>query len=182
MSDTRLDALEARLRELEDVREIQDVFFHFHHACTGGFNGKQAGRMEALESLTDDATIEVEGLHEPGKGPRGRDEVYQYWEYYYGDAGPLPYVYQVSVSEKVDLSGDTAKGYSTMLIFAGFRESIPTLALSQRINDYRRTEQGWKICKTTIVGGYHVEVNPLQGNLNKLPPKEDRTPWTYQGN
>ena len=181
MSDDRMATLEARIRELEDAREIKDVFFNFHNACTGGFNGKQAGRMEALEMLTDDATIEVQGLHEPGKGPRGRDEVTQYWEYYYGDAGPLPYVYQTSVSEKIEVHGDTAVEYSTMLIFAGFRDAAPTLALSQRINDYRRTEQGWRIYKTTIVGGYHVEVNELKGNLNALPELAQREAWTYKG-
>ena len=71
MSDPKLTQLEARVRELEDVREINDVFFKWHYECTGGFNGKQAGRMEALECLTEDATIEIQGLHEPGKGPRG---------------------------------------------------------------------------------------------------------------
>ena len=67
-------ALEARLKELEDVAEINEVFFKWHYDCTGGFNGKQPGRMEALECLTDDATIEVQGMHKPGQGPRGRKE------------------------------------------------------------------------------------------------------------
>ena len=78
MSDDRLAALEARVQELEDVRQITDAARKFNWECCGGFNGVQAGRMEALDNLADDATIEVKGLHEPGKGPKGRE---QYTEY-----------------------------------------------------------------------------------------------------
>ena len=181
MSDNRMEALEARIRELEDVRAIKDVFFNFHYACTGGFTGKQAGRMEALDYLTDDATIEVLGLHEPGKGPRGRKEVKEYWDFYYGDAGPLPYVFQTSVNEKVEVNGDTATGWSNMLMMVGFREEKPMMGLSQRVNDYVRTQDGWKIQKTTMVGGFTVRPEELEGALNELPEPEDRTPWTYKG-
>ena len=181
MSDDRIAALEARVRELEDVRAIKDLFFNFHYACTGGFTGKQAGRMEALDFLTDDATIEVLGLHEPGKGPRGRKEYTEYWDYYYGDAGPLPFVFQTSVNEKVVLDGDAAVGYSNMLMMVGFREGKPLMGLSQRINDYVRTGDGWKIRKTTMVGGFTTEIERLDGALNQLPAPEDRTPWTYKG-
>ncbi len=64
----KIKELEARLRELEDIREINEVFRRWHYACTGGFNGIQAGRMEALDVLTEDATIEIQALHEPGNG------------------------------------------------------------------------------------------------------------------
>lgn len=181
MSEDRLASLEARLRELEDVREIGDLFFNFHYACTGGFVGKQAGRMEALDCLTDDATIEVLGLHEPGKGPCGRQQVKEYWDYYYGDAGPLPFVFQTSVNEKVEVNGDTAVGYSNMLMMVGFREGKPLMGLSQRVNDYVRTGSGWKIRKTTMVGGFTTEIDKLGGSLNALPPPESRKPWTYSG-
>ena len=182
MSEDRIEALEARVRELEDVRTIQDLFFNFHYACTGGFVGKQAGRMEALDYLTDDATIEVLGLHEPGKGPRGRKEFTEYWDYYYGDAGPLPFVFQTSVNEKVVLKGDEAVGYSNMLMMVGFREGKPLMGLSQRINEYVRTDADWKIRKTTMVGGFTTEIERLDGALNPLPAADTRTPWTYQGN
>jgi hypothetical protein len=180
MSEDRLAKIEADIRELKDIREIKDVFFNFHYACTGGFTGKQAGRMEALDCLTDDATIEVLGLHEPGKGPRGREQVKEYWDYYYGDAGPLPYVFQTSVNEKVELSGDTAVGYSNMLMIVAFREGKPLMGLSQRVNDYVRTDTGWKIKKTTMVGGFTTHLDGIEGALNKLPPAEERQPWTYR--
>jgi hypothetical protein len=181
MSDPKLTQLEARVRELEDVREINDVFFKWHYECTGGFNGKQAGRMEALECLTEDATIEIQGLHEPGKGPRGRKEYTEFWDYFYGDAGPLPYVFQTSVAEKVTVTGDTAVQKSNMFgIFQPLGEK-PWYGLSQRTNDFMRTPDGWRICKTTMEGGFTLIGDELHGALNKLPPPEARTEWKYKG-
>ena len=181
MSDSKLAELEARLRELEDVREINEVFFKWHYDCTGGFNGKQAGRMEALECLTEDATIEVHGLHQPGQGPKGRAQYTQFWDYFYGDAGPLPYVFQNSVAEKVTVTGDKAVQKSNQFAIIGFRGAKPSVGLSQRTNYYVRTPKGWLIEKTTIEGGISFKVDEIQGNLNKLPPAETRTPWTYKG-
>lgn len=108
--------LAARIKRIEDIAQIKDVWFKWHDECTGGFNGKQAGRMEALECLTEDATIEIEGIHEPGKGPTGREEYTEFRDYCYGDAGPLPYVFQTSVADKVELNGDTAIHCSDMRI------------------------------------------------------------------
>ena len=174
-------SLEERVQELEDKQAIKDCFFNFHYACTGGFAGKQAGRMEALDYLTDDATIEVLGLHEPGKGPRGRKEFTEYWDFYYGDAGPLPFVFQTSVNEKIEIDGDTAIEWSNMLMMVGFRDDKPLMGLSQRVNDYVRIDGEWKIKKTTMVGGFTVTTEPLEGALNTLPAPEARTPWTYKG-
>ncbi len=176
----------ARLREIEDVREITDCFRKFHWACCGGFNGAQAGRMEALDQLTDDATIEVKGLHEPGKGPTGREQYIAYWEYYYGDAGPLPRVLQTAVSEWVEIDGDAATGYSVMFAMLEARASTsPWMMLALRVNHYVRTDKGWKIKSTNIDGGFEVEIGALRGGhasvLNDLPPPDDRQEWKWPG-
>ena len=162
MSEATIAALEARIRELEDVREITDVFFKWHYACTGGFNGKQAGRMEA--------------------GPKGREQYTEFWDYFYGDDGPLPYVFQTSVADKVVVTGDTAVQKSNMLGIFQNRGGKPTIGLSQRTNTYVRTPKGWLIKKTTVDGGFSIAVDELHGNLNKLPEvMSPRTPWTFKG-
>ena len=178
--------LEARIRELEDVRAITDLFFNWHYVCSGGFHGKQPGRMEALDCLTDDATIEILGLHKPGQGPKGRKEYTEFWDFYYGDDGPLPYVFQTSVADKIEIDGDTAVQKTNMLgIFqARGPEGLlkATIGLSQRTNYCVRTPQGWRINKTTMEGGLNIEVDELSGPLNKLPEiMSPRTPWTYKG-
>ena len=179
--EARLRDLEARVRDLEDVRQINEVFRHWHHSCTGGFNGIQGGRMEALDVLTDDATIEIQSLHEPGKGPKVREEYTRYWDFYYGDAGPLPYVFQTSFDQKVEVHGDEAVQYSNQLGIFQARNSVPMLSLSRRVNYLRRTPEGWKIYKTTGDSAFSTPLNELKGPLNPLPPQEERTPWTYRG-
>jgi hypothetical protein len=179
MSESEIEILRARVRELEDLREIHEVWFRFHRLTTGGFNGKQAGKMEALECLTDDATIEVQGLHQPGKGPRGREQVTEYWAYWFGDAGPLPYVFQTSVSEQIEVDGDTAVQVSNMLMIALLRGQPPILTLSERINHLVRTPKGWRISRTTLDGGFIVDLEKIRGPLNELPEQEQRTLWTH---
>jgi hypothetical protein len=180
MSDSSKD-LAARIQELEDVREINEVWFKWHYSCTGGFNGKQAGRMEALECLTEDATIEIAALHKPGQGPKGRAAYTEFWDFYFGDDGPLPYVFQTSVAEKVVITGDTAVQYSNMLGIFQPRGHKPGIGLSQRINDLVRTPDGWRISKTTQGGGYSIQIDELQGALNKLPDFRPRPEWKYKG-
>jgi ketosteroid isomerase-like protein len=177
----RLKVLETRVRELEDVRQINEVFRHWHHSCTGGFNGIQAGRMEALDVLTEDATIEIQSLHQPGKGPKGREEYARYWDFYFGDAGPLPYVFQTSFDQKVEVHGDEAIQYSNQLGIFQARNSGPMLSLSRRVNYLRRTPEGWRIYKTTGDSAFSTPLNELKGPLNSLPPQEERRPWTYGG-
>lgn len=182
MSDIDLAHLAADVRELKDVREINDLWFKWHHDCTGGFNGKHAGRPEALECLTEDATIEIQGLHEPGKGPKGREAYTEYWDYYYGNAGPLPYVFQTSVANRVSVTGDTAVQESVQLIILQRRGEKTRTGLAQRTNYLTRTPEGWRINKTTQSGGYHYFIEgDLIGNLNELPDQEPRSPWRHQG-
>jgi hypothetical protein len=174
-----LDELEKRIRKLEDVNEINDAFFKWHYDCTGGFNGKQAGRMEALECLTDDAMIDVPP-NEPGKGPKGREQFTEFWDYFYGDAGPLPYVFQTCVAELVTVDGDTAVQKANQFAFIGFRGAPPSVGLSQRTNNFVRTADGWRINYTNIEGGVSFKVGELHGNLNKLPEFDGRQPWKYK--
>ena len=179
--------LEARVRELEDVRAVTDLFFKWHYECTGGFAGKEPGRMAALECLTDDATIEILGLHKPGQGPTGRKEYTEFWDYYYGTDGPLPYVFQSSCADKVEVNGDSAVHKTNMVgIFQARGDDgklhKASIGLSQRTNHCVRTPQGWRIRKTTMEGSINIEVEQLSGMLNKLPePMKPRTPWTYKG-
>jgi ketosteroid isomerase-like protein len=179
--EAKVEELEARLKDLEDVRQINEVFREWHHACTGGFNGIQAGRMEALNVLTEDATIEIQALHKPGEGPKGREAYTKYWDFYFGDAGPLPYVFQTSLDQKIEVDGDEAVQYSNQLGIFQARNSAPSLSLSRRINYLRRTTDGWKIYKTTGDSAFSSTLADLKGPLNQLPPMEARTQWTYEG-
>ena len=138
----RLEALEARVRELEDVRAINDVFRRWHRACTGGFNGIPTHRtLEGIDLLTDDATIEVQGLHEPGTGPTGREALLAYFKPYHGPEGLLPRVFQTGVDYGVTVDGDTAMQESNLIILTGYKNGAAAFSMSrytQHLPAYRR--------------------------------------------
>lgn len=181
MDQTELETMKAHLQELRDIREINDLWFKWHHACTGGWSGKQAGGMEALECLSEDATIEIEGHHLPGEGPKGPKECTEFWSFFYGDEGPLPYVFQCSVSERVTVNGDTAVQESVQYCVLQFRDQKPRSGVVQRVNNMVRTPASWRIQKVMHFGGYFFEVEKLIGELNPPRPMDQRKPWTYKG-
>lgn len=159
----RLDALEARVRELEDVRAINDVFRRWHRACTGGFNGIPTHRtLEGIDLLTDDATIEVQGLHEPGTGPTGREALLAYFKPYHGTEGLLPRVFQTGVDYGVVVEGDTATQESNLVILTGYKNGAAAFSMSRYRNTYRRTDEGWKITRIGLEQGFTVPIENLQ--------------------
>lgn len=174
-------SLEERVRELEDVREINEVFRKWHYECTGGFDGIQPGKHEALDVLTEDAEIEIAELHKPGEGPKGREAYTEYWNYYYGDNGPLPYVFQTGVDQKVTVTGDTAIQESNQIGLFQTRGEQARFTVSRRKNWLVRTPEGWKIKKTYGSGSFMFAVGDLYGQLNPPQEEEKRTPWTFKG-
>jgi hypothetical protein len=160
--ESRLEALEARLRELEDVREINDVMRRWHYACTGGFNGIQTHRtLEGIDLLADDGTIEVQGLHKPGEGPTGREALLEYFSAYHGDNGALPHVFQTGVDYGVTVTGDTAVQDSNLVIVTEFSDGSRAFSLSRYHNDYVRTPAGWRIKTIRLEQGYTVPLQEL---------------------
>jgi ketosteroid isomerase-like protein len=159
----RLEALEGRVRELEDVREINDVFRRWHRACTGGFNGIPTHRtLEGIDLLTDDATIEVQGLHEPGTGPTGREALLAYFKPYHGTEGLLPRVFQTGVDYGVTVTGDTAVQDSNLVILTGYNNGNAAFSMSRYRNGYRRTDAGWRITRIGLEQGFTVPLDSLQ--------------------
>jgi len=89
---------------------------------------------------------------QPGQadGPRA---VHQVLDYFYGDDGPLPYVFQTSVADKVEVDDDTAVQRSNMLgIFQPAARSRPSACRAGRTPTCaprRLADQ-----KTTVDGGF----------------------------
>ncbi len=160
--ESRLAALEARLRELEDVREINDVMRCWHYACTGGFNGIQTHRtLEGIDLLAEDGTIEVQGLHKPGDGPTGREALLKYFSAFHCDNGSLPHVFQTGVDYGVTVTGDTAVQDSNLVIVTEFSDGSRAFSLSRYHNDYVRTPAGWRIKTIRLEQGYTVPLKEL---------------------
>lgn len=161
--EARLKVLEARMQELEDVREINDVMRRWHYACTGGFNGIPTHRtLEGIDLLADDGTIEVQSLHKPGEGPTGREALLAYFRPYHGRDGLLPQVFQTGVDYGVTVTGDTATQDSNLVIVTGYQDGSKAFSLSRYHNDFVRTPDGWKIKTIRLEQGYTVPLGELQ--------------------
>jgi hypothetical protein len=116
-------------------------------------------------------------IGKPGEGPTGRAELTKYWDYYYGDKGPLSRVFQTSLDQHIEVDGDTATQESNQIIVFEFRGRPPVFGISRRKNHLVRTPEGWRIKKTTDDGGFTVNTNLLMGRLNDIEPFEPREEW-----
>lgn len=178
--EARLEALEARLRYLEDVREINELMRKWHYACTGGFNGIPTHRTaEAIALFVEDGSIEVQGLNEPGKGPRGRAELLEYYQPFHGPDGVLPHVYQTGIDYGVEVNGDTAVQESNLLCITKYKDGSikPEWYLGRYRNEYVRTPEGWKFKNLRLEACYTVpadDLKPAEANRGAVPKAVDR--------
>jgi SnoaL-like domain len=171
--EDRLKALEERLQYLEDVREINEVMRQWHYGCTGGFNGRQTHRTsETIDLVADDGSIEVQGLHEPGTGPKGREAMLAYFAPFHGDNGFLPHVYQTGVDYGVVVNGDTAVQHSNLLCITQYQDrgTQPEFLFSRYVNEFVRTTSGWKIRNIRLEQCYKTTLNDLIAADTYRPP------------
>lgn len=160
----QIEALTARVQELEDVREIIDIYHHWDWSCTGGFNGHQAGDYQSILEDFDfeSGTIEMARLHYPGTGPKGKEEVLQYWDYFHGDNGPVPVVYQTMIDPAVRVDGDTAILECNEILWLHYRgDAQPLFAIVKRYTDFLRGPDGWKITRTILEDGLWTRTGPF---------------------
>ena len=158
-------ALSTRLRELEDVRAIVEIWHHWDWAVTGGFNGHQAGDYQAIMQDYDfeAGTAEGFGLYDPGTEPKGREAVLEYWDYFYGDNGPIPVDFQASTDPAVRIDGDTAKLECNTIIWFMPRGQAPLFGLVKRYVDFIRRPEGWKITRFKLEDGLWMRTPPFDG-------------------
>ena len=80
-------------------------------------------------------------IGKPGEGPTGRAELTKYWDYYYGDKGPLSRVFQTSLDQHIEVDSDTATQESNQIIVFEFHGRPPVFGISRRKNHLVRTPE-----------------------------------------
>lgn len=177
----QLATVSARVRELEDVRAILEIYHHWDWSVTGGFNGMQAGDYQSLlaDFDLDSGTIEAQRLYERGAGPTGREAVLEYWDYFYGDNGPVPIDFQTMIDPAVRIDGDTAILECNEILWVQYRgDAAPLFGLVKRYIDFARKPEGWKIVRAELEEGLWTRSGPLdpRTHLNdstKHVPRKD---------
>jgi hypothetical protein len=166
--DKRNGELEARVRELEDVRQIADVQRQWDNMCAGGFNGLETHRTEeALHLLTDDATLEVQGMHDRGEGPKGKVDLRRYFD---ALSGAVALGSHITSDNRIEVHGDVAYQNADCIGMgqgAG-PDDPPRLSFVRYSTELVRTPEGWRIRKLIITNGLGTHLpNPFMASANR---------------
>lgn len=103
--EDRLDALEARVLELEDVRAIEALAVRYHTLCDGGWAGPSHADPDALADLW--TTDGIYRINPKRPACRGRDEVRAQFARLQTS---MPWILHTFTNSDVRVIGDTATG------------------------------------------------------------------------
>jgi hypothetical protein len=151
--DKANEALVARVRELEDVRQIMDLQRQWDNLCTGGFNGLETHRTkQALALMTEDATLEFQPSHDHGSGPTGVVELRRHFEPL---NGMLAHACQITSDNRIEVRGDVAYQNADCIgiVEGEATGGVPSLNFCRYTMELVRTSNGWKIRKLIITMG-----------------------------
>lgn len=141
--DTRVQALEAKVQELEDRTQIQELRFRYHLAV----NEKKPEMIQDL--FAENGEIDFAHL---GKAI-GKTQVNAFYQQALSDL--VPFVKQFIHNHMITLTGDTGTGLSYLEakpIFNG--ESF--LVAARFDDEYIRENGSWKFRKMTLVPYFMV--------------------------
>lgn len=159
--EARLAALEARVRTIDDIQEIEALVQRWNDSCIGGYGGIQTHRVdEAVELFTEDGGIEAGDLTARGGAPSGRDELREYLGAYQGDESLIPRVFQLTTNHVTHVDGDTATQTSD-LVCAMIMKGEPVIFFGTYMNDFARTADGWRIKKIRMTPAFRVPVDDI---------------------
>lgn len=140
MSDTatRIDALERRVQELEDVRAIEGLVARYHALCDGGWSGPSHPDPDALAKLwTDDGVYSINAAR---PACRGHDEIR---EQFVRLQTSMPWILHTFTNGAVVVAGDTAAGRFTGIAYYR-RGGGSHIVVGTYTGDFVRTDAGWR--------------------------------------
>ncbi len=153
--ETRIAALEARVRELQDRNEIQELRFRYHIAV----NEKKPEMIPDL--FPENGEIDFAHL---GKA-QGKAQVAAFYTQALSDL--VPFVKQFIHNHVITLKGDTGTGLSYLEakpIFNG--ESF--LVAARFDDEYVRDNGRWKFRKMTLIPYFMVPLKEGWAGPNKI--------------
>lgn len=134
----RLAALDARVRELEDVRAIEELAVRYHALCDGGWAGPSHADPDALADLWTPDGVYCINPRRPAC--RGRDEVRAQFVRLQTS---MPWILHTFTNSDIRVDGDTATGVFKGTAFYR-REDGNHIVVGTYTGDFVRTEDGWR--------------------------------------
>jgi hypothetical protein len=134
----RLADLEARVRELEDVRAVEALAARYHSLCDGGWDGPSHPDLDALVDLwVPDGVYDVNAARPPC---RGHAEIRAQLERL---RTSMPWILHTLMNPEVEVRGDTATGrFKAVAYYRRGGESH--VVVGSYLGDFARTASGWR--------------------------------------
>jgi ketosteroid isomerase-like protein len=156
--EQRLAILEGELRVLKDIEEIRTLKARYWKACDGDIvSGLSHDYEEIADLYTEDgswqiATLETPDGTLPGRGGVGREGILEYFK---SRREHYRFIMHFGMAPIITVSGDTATGewhYIATLDAHGGSQAV--WAGGTYRDEYVRTEDGWRIKSTVVIGGF----------------------------
>lgn len=130
--------LVARVRELEDVREVEALAAAYHRLCDGGWDGPSHPDVDALVALwVPDGTYSINPRRPVC---RGHAEIR---EQFIRLRTSMPWIFHTFTNSEVQIHGDQATGSFKGVAFYR-RSGGAHIVVGVYTGRFRRTSDGWR--------------------------------------
>lgn len=136
--EERLQELEARVAELDDVRSIEDLAARYHSLCDGGWAGLSHADLDALTALwLPDGVYCINAARPPC---RGHAEIRDQFERL---RRSMPWILHTFMNPEIEVSGDHATGrFKGVAYYRRGGESH--VVVGSYDGEFVRTGDGWR--------------------------------------
>jgi len=136
--EERIEVLERRLAELEDVRAIEAHVARYHSLCDGGWKGPSHEDLDALVDLwVPDGVYCINAARPPCQG---HDEIR---EQFVRLRTSMPWILHTFMNPEVRVDGDTAEGVFKAAAYYR-RDGGSHIVVGSYAGSFVRTPGGWR--------------------------------------
>ena len=170
----QLQALRARVQELEDIMEISRLKAAYCEAVDGGWD-RRTHRGEAVAALfVEDGVWDAGKLGGRGEGHQGIIDRINSFQ-------PIPFALHRVTNPDIRINGDEAIGKWHVIAYLTQPDGTPTMFMGTYRDRFVRTPQGWKFKslggnaayfanqREGWGGGEYYKQNPLSDSQNSEP-------------
>lgn len=134
----RVSELEARIRELEDVRAIEKLAANYHRLCDGGWHGRSHDDLDALVALwIPDGEYSINPRREPC---RGHDEIRAQFRRL---RTSMPWIFHTFTNADISADQDRATGEFKGIAYYR-RDGGSHIVIGTYRGEFVRTDDGWR--------------------------------------
>lgn len=134
----RVSELEARIRELEDVRAIEGLAASYHRLCDGGWSGRSHDNLDALVALwLPDGEYSINPRRDPCRGSKEIREQFRRLR------TSMPWIFHTFLNTEITVDGDRATGEFKGVAYYR-RDGGSHIVIGTYRGEFARTVNGWR--------------------------------------